>query len=105
KIPATAGPDWGDMVKAFSLYNLKNSTWSNTTIVNASINPPTFVFYQNATANRIVSGVWQYGNGYIVVNDLPPLDWNGTDPHGTSPDFDATLAVFVPLYIWLATKS
>ncbi len=105
-IIASAGANWEDMVDVFSLYNLQNSVWSNYSVVVTSPNAnPTYVFYINASANKIVSAAWAEGDGYIIINSLPPLDWTGKDPHGTDPDFDATLAVFTALYVWLLTKS
>ncbi len=105
-ITAGVGANWEGMVDAFSLYNLQNAVWSNYSIVVASPNAnPTYVFYINASEKKIVSAAWAEGNGFIVINSLPPIDWTGKDPHGTNPDFDATLAVFTALYIWLLTNS
>ncbi len=104
-VSATTGADWDGMVRKFSLYNLKESVWSNYSAIETGANPPSFVFYENASEKRAVSAAWKYGEGYIIVNSLPPLDWEGEDPHGTNPTFDATLAAFTSLYIWYLTKS
>ena len=105
-ITAGAGADWEDMVNVFSLYSLQNSVWSNYSIVNTSPSAaPTYVFYINASTGKIVSAAWAEGDGFIIINALPSIDWTGKDPRGTDPDFDATLAVFTALYIWLLTKS
>ncbi len=101
---AGPGPDWSKMVRTFNLYNLKNSVWSNYTIVLSGSNPPTYVFYENSSGKRLVSAAWAVGKGYIIVNTLPPIDWSGKDPHATDPHFCARLAIFPALYIWSATK-
>ncbi len=104
-VTAGTGADWNDMVNMFSLYNLPSTVWSNYSIIATGSTAPTYVFYMNASVDRIVSAAWAEGKGFIVINALPPLDWTGSDPHGTDPDFDATLAVFTALYIWSLTKS
>lgn len=104
-VTAGTGANWDDMVNAFNLYNLQESVWSNYSIIAPPNANPTYVFYINASTNRIISAAWAEGNGYIIINSLPPIDWTGKDPHGTNPDFDATLAVFTALYIWLLTNS
>ena len=105
-VTAGAGADWEGMVNTFSLYNLQDSVWSNYSIVVTSPSAnPTYVFYINASVKKIVSAAWAEGSGFIIINALPPIDWTGSDPHGTDPDFDATLAVFTALYVWLLNKS
>lgn len=104
-VTAGTGTDWNNMVSMFSLYNLPSTVWSNYSIIATGSAAPTYVFYINASVGRIVSAAWAEGKGFIVINALPPLDWTGSDPHGTDPDFDATLAVFTALYIWSLTKS
>jgi len=105
-IVAGKGVNWDDMVNIFSLYSLRSSVWSNYSIVVTSSSAnPTYVFYVNASVDKYVSVAWSYGDGFIIANTLPPIDWTGTDPHGTDPDFDATLAVFTALYVWLKNQS
>jgi len=101
-ITAEAGPNWSGLVNMFGLYNLPSTVWSNYSITTTYT--PCCVFY-NTSDGKIVSAAWAEGNGYIVVNALPPIDWTGTDPYATDPDLDATLAVFTALYIWSHFKS
>ena len=101
-VTAGAGADWDDMVNTFNLYGLSESIWSNYSIKGAS---PTYVFYINASVGRVVSAAWAEGDGYIIINSLPPIDWTGKDPHASKPDTVATLAVFTALYVWLRAQS
>ena len=99
-LTAVNASDWENMASEFNLYNLKKEVWSNYSVVESTSNLPSYVFYENSSIGRIVSGAWVYGKGYIVVNTLPPIDWGGNDPHGTDPNFATTLAVFTSLYVW-----
>ena len=96
--------DGAYMVSNFSLYNLPKSILSNYSI-DITTNSPTYVFYDVTDDNRlVVSAAWKYGDGYIVVNAFPELDWEDSDPMGTDPNFDAQMAAYTPLYIWLVPK-
>lgn len=98
-----SGSDGAYMIGNFSLYNLPLSIVSNYSATTDTA-PPTYVFYDVLGEDRVVSAAWRIGEGYLVLNTLPELDWGGSDPLGTDPSFDASLAVFTALYIWLTPK-
>ncbi len=98
------GSDGDYMIGNFSLYDLPTTIESNYSVV-ATNNYPTYLFYvAENTSDIVISAAWKVGEGYIVINALPEIDWMGEGTEGSDPELVARLATFTALYIWLVPK-